>query len=154
MRKERSSIIMEQFQRKGEWNLSRKNAIDCFLFDGASNVQTAGAILCAKHPWAKCFYGREHVLSLFFRNVSKSNPNRLISVFCFFSLYFSNLLLLVVKYCKLYGVFMSGSSHGIYVQFIVQANSFNVWINGFTLRCLVTNYLVCPLENLRTHLRS
>ncbi len=44
---------------------------DCFFFDGASNVQTAGAILCARYPRAMCFHGGEHVLSLFFSDLSK-----------------------------------------------------------------------------------
>ncbi len=44
---------------------------DSFFFDGAANVQKAGQILCAHFPWAMCFHGGEHVLSLFFSDLSR-----------------------------------------------------------------------------------
>ncbi len=54
---------------------------DCFFFDVASNVQTAGAILCARYPRAMCFHGGEHVLSLFFSDLSKLKPIQVRSIF-------------------------------------------------------------------------
>jgi hypothetical protein len=42
-----------------------KNCIDLFYFDGASNVQKAGRIMCAKYPRATCLHGAEHVVSFF-----------------------------------------------------------------------------------------
>ncbi len=47
-----------------------KALTDTFFFDGAANVQKEGQILCAHFPWAMCFHGREHVLSLFFSDLS------------------------------------------------------------------------------------
>ncbi len=69
-----ATYIMGQFQRK-------VNA-DCFFFDGATNLQTAGAILCTTYPWAMCFHGQEHVLSLFFSDLSKLKPIQ-VSPICF-----------------------------------------------------------------------
>ncbi len=69
-----ATYIMDQFQRKGdEIDINRK-LTECLFCDGASNVQTAGAILCATYPCAMCFHGGEHVLSLFFIDLSKLNP--------------------------------------------------------------------------------
>ncbi len=53
--------IMEQFQRKVDEIDVDKKLTDCFFFDGTSNVQTAGAILCARYPHAMCFHRGEHV---------------------------------------------------------------------------------------------
>ncbi len=66
-----------------------KKLTDCFLFDGASNVQTAGAIMCARYPRAMCFHGGEHVLSLFFSNLSKITPIQV--SYIFFALFVSSL---------------------------------------------------------------
>ncbi len=54
---------------------------DCFFFDGALNVQTAGAILCARYPCAMCFHEGEHVLSLFFSDLSKIKPIQVSYIF-------------------------------------------------------------------------
>ena len=53
---------------------SLKDTTDVFFFDGASNVQKAGDILCAKYPRAHCLHGAEHVISLFFSDISKIEP--------------------------------------------------------------------------------
>ncbi len=45
--------------------------MDCFFFDGAANKQKAEAILCATYPQAESFHGGDHVVSLFFSNLSK-----------------------------------------------------------------------------------
>ncbi len=47
---------------------------DDFFFDGASNVQKAGEILCATYPWAYFFHGGEHVLSLLFSDLANFQP--------------------------------------------------------------------------------
>ncbi len=39
---------------------------DASFFDGVSNVQKAGEILCATYPKAFCLHAGKHVLSLFF----------------------------------------------------------------------------------------
>ncbi len=45
--------------------------IDYFFFDGISNVQKAGQILCQTFPRSYCIHGGEHVLSIFFSDPSK-----------------------------------------------------------------------------------
>ncbi len=97
---------------------------DCHLFDGASNVQTAGAILCALYPHALCFHGGKHVLSLFLATSPNSNPHRLVLYFLFiiFNFFFQhNFQLLVIKCCRRYIIFGYGASQGNYAQFIAQA---------------------------------
>lgn len=54
---------------------------DVFYFDGASNVQKAGRVLEAKYPGAQCLHGGEHVISLFFSDISKLKPIK-VSIFC------------------------------------------------------------------------
>ncbi len=58
-----------------------------------------------------------------------SNPYRLVQFFVFNFIYVSNIfcscLLSILKYCRLYNVFGYGRSHGMYAQFIAQANAFN-----------------------------
>ena len=44
---------------------------DLCAFDGASNVQKAGAILSTHFPRVTCIHGAEHVVSLFFDDVFK-----------------------------------------------------------------------------------
>ncbi len=74
---------------------------DVIFFDGASNVQAAGAIIEAKHSRAITLHGAEHVISLFFSDVF-SFPE-------FKSLYH------IAKRC--YCVFGSGSMHQPYAIF-------------------------------------
>ena len=40
-------------------------------FDGASNVQKAGAVISVNFPRVTCIHGAEHVVSLFFDDVFK-----------------------------------------------------------------------------------
>ena len=69
---------------------------DAFFFDGASNVQKAGEILCATYPRAFCFHGGEHVLSLFFSDLADFRPIKVsvtsfsIAVYSFNSNYFAD----------------------------------------------------------------
>ncbi len=56
--KKDATYIMEQFWRKVDEIDFDKKLTDCFFFDGASNVQTAGASLCARYPRAMCFHER------------------------------------------------------------------------------------------------
>ena len=51
-----------------------KLCTDIFFFDGASNVQKAGEVLVAKFPRAYVLHGGEHVISLFFDDLSKLPP--------------------------------------------------------------------------------
>ena len=48
-----------------------KVMIDLVTFDGASNVQLAGNILCVHYPRVSCVHGAEHVMSLFLGDVFK-----------------------------------------------------------------------------------
>ncbi len=80
--KKDATYIMEQFWRKVDEIDVDKELTDCFFFDGASNVQTAGAILWARYPRTMCFHGGEHILSLFFSDLSKIKPIQVSSFFC------------------------------------------------------------------------
>ena len=53
---------------------------DIFFFDGASNVAKAGKVLEAKFPRAYALHGGEHVVSLFFHDLSKQPAVR-VSIF-------------------------------------------------------------------------
>ena len=66
--------------------------LNAVLFDGASNVQKAGRLIEAKYPQVSVLHGVEHVISLFFADVSKLN----------FVLY------LIINYRRVYRVFGSG----------------------------------------------
>ncbi len=90
--KKDAEFIMEYFSDKVDEFDPSGTLTDCFFFDGAANVQKAGAILCAKYPRAMSFHGGEHVLSLFFSDLAKVNPIR-VSYKCFFkfSLSISNI---------------------------------------------------------------
>jgi hypothetical protein len=44
--------------------------LNAVLFDGASNVQKAGRVIKAKYPQVLVLHGIEHVISLFFSDVS------------------------------------------------------------------------------------
>ncbi len=69
--KKDAKFIMNFFKTTvHEFDLS-KVYTDSFFFDGAANVQKAGQILCAHFPWAMCFHSGEHVLSLFFSDLSR-----------------------------------------------------------------------------------
>jgi hypothetical protein len=48
-----------------------KTVVDLLYFDGASNVQKAGDIICARYPRATCLQGSEHVVSLFFSDIAQ-----------------------------------------------------------------------------------
>ena len=58
---------------------------DLFYVDGASNVSKAGRVLEAKFPRAYALHGGEHVVSLFFDDLSK---HKVVKVrFCFYCLF-------------------------------------------------------------------
>ncbi len=58
-------FIIKQFKEKVIEVDETMQLTDCFYFNEASNVQLAGAILCATFPQADCFHGGKYVLSLF-----------------------------------------------------------------------------------------
>ncbi len=71
--KKDATYITEMFQEKVyEFDNEGRNK-DVSFFDGASNAQKAGQILCQTFPMAYCFHGGKHILSLFF-DLSKLNP--------------------------------------------------------------------------------
>jgi hypothetical protein len=47
-----------------------KQFIDCVFFDGASNVQKSGKIMQVHYPRVMVLHGAEHVVSLFFKDLS------------------------------------------------------------------------------------
>ncbi len=68
--KKDATYIDEIFQEKvNEFDLDGRNT-DVFFFDGASNIQKVGQILCQTFPKLYCFCRGEHVLSLFFSDLS------------------------------------------------------------------------------------
>ena len=69
--KKDAEFIMNFFKAKVDEFDPSKVHTDSFFFDGAANVQKAGQILCAHFPRAMCFHGGEHVLSLFFSDLSR-----------------------------------------------------------------------------------
>ncbi len=68
------TYIAEMFQEKVYKFDPDSRSTDVFFFNGASNVQKVGQILCQALPRAYCFRDREHVLSLFFSELSKLKP--------------------------------------------------------------------------------
>ena len=56
---------------------------DIFFFDGASNVAKAGKVLEAKFPRPRAYtlHGGEHVVSLFFHDLSKQPAVRVSNFF-------------------------------------------------------------------------
>ena len=65
--------------RGGPWtgftsaqNNEKKICMDMFFFDGAYNVQKVLQILAASYPSITLFHGAEHILSIFFSDISKS----------------------------------------------------------------------------------
>ncbi len=69
--KKDAKYIINFFKPKvGEFDLT-KVYFDSFFFEGAANVQKTGQILCAHFPWEMCFHGGEHVLSMFFSDLSR-----------------------------------------------------------------------------------
>jgi hypothetical protein len=90
-----ASYIAKLFEPHVKWLDPTKKVVNLLYFHGASNVQKAGQILCAKCTRATCLHGAEHVMSLFFDDISK---------------------LLAIKslinfYNKLSGLFGSGAHH-------------------------------------------
>ena len=78
-------------------------------FDGASNVQKAGKALAAAYPRVTSLHGAEHVVSLFFSDISKLGPISRITTF----------------YGRVYAVFGSGSMHAPYAYFKKHSANFN-----------------------------
>ena len=48
----------------------KKGSVTQIMFDGASNVQKAGAIIAQHYPFASVEHGAEHVVSLIFEKVN------------------------------------------------------------------------------------
>jgi hypothetical protein len=86
-----------------------KDSVDIIYFDGASNVQKAGQVICARYPRATCLHGSEHVVSLFFSDIAK-----LPVVKAFITLY-----------RKAYSWFGSGARHAPYAIFSKHCKKFN-----------------------------
>ena len=72
--KKDASYISAIFEDKvGEYDPTKEHT-DLFFFDGASNVQKGGDILCEKYPRAYCLHAGEHVVALFFSDIAKLGP--------------------------------------------------------------------------------
>ncbi len=93
--KKDASYIAKLFEQHMRTLDPTKKVVVLLYFDGASNVQKAGHILCAKYPRVTCLHGAEHVVSLFFDDISKIPAIKLLINF----------------YKKVYGLFGSGVHH-------------------------------------------
>jgi hypothetical protein len=69
--KKDAPFVAQLFEGEVEQLDPQKKLTNVFFFDGASNVQKAGEILEAINPGAYCLHGGEHVISLFFSDISK-----------------------------------------------------------------------------------
>ncbi len=93
---------------------------DVYFFDGASNIQKAGQILCQIFPRAHWFHGGKHVLSLFSVNSQSWRQSRF--QYCIFCVW---------QCCKAdkssspFNVFGSGANHGIHLQLMTHALAVN-----------------------------
>ena len=81
-----AKIIMPLIQQiESKEDMHKKTSpgiVDLVFFDGASNVQNAGEILCAFNPRITVGHGAEHVVSLFFADVyTKVKTFMLLSAF-------------------------------------------------------------------------
>ena len=72
--KKDAEYIAGLFEEKVAEYDPKKVFTNLFFFDGAGNMQKGGEVLTAKYPRAYCFHGGEHVVSLFFSNISKLMP--------------------------------------------------------------------------------
>ena len=95
----------------------KKNNLDAYIVDGASNVQKAGQVIEAVFPRVSVFHGAEHCLSLFFSDIAK----------------IPEVKELVLKTKRMYRVFGSGSFHVPHAMFMKEAASGN---NGRSINLL------------------
>ena len=58
-----------------------KKLFDLVAFDGASNIQKAGAILAIHFPRVTCIHGTEHGMALFFDDIFKMKELKLLTQF-------------------------------------------------------------------------
>lgn len=79
----------------------KRNIIDMVIFDGASNVQKAGNLIEKEYPMVTVVHGAEHVVSLFFSDVAKTDIGKLL-----------------VKFYSLLYKWFGGSKHSCYSIFI------------------------------------
>jgi hypothetical protein len=86
-----------------------KTFLDCVFLKGASNVQKAGAILRVTYPWVTTLHGDEHVVAMFFKDISKLDSIKY------------QIVLRRFMYC----VFGSNAIYSPYALFQNRARSFN-----------------------------
>ena len=72
--KKDAPFIAELFESEVEQLDPSKTLTNVFFFDGASNVQKAGEILEAINPGSHCLHCSDHVILLFFSDISKLKP--------------------------------------------------------------------------------
>ena len=104
-------------------------------FDGASNFQKGGLRLCVLYPRAYLFRGGEHINSYFFSRIENIATITVCMCAFIFFVSFSLMILycltlkllhiLILKFCRMYNVFGSGATHGIYLQLIWQSGVHN-----------------------------
>jgi hypothetical protein len=86
-----------------------KQLIDCVFIDGASNVQNAGNIMQVHYPRVMVLHGAEHVVSLFFKDLSNIQVVKHH----------------IVRHHFIHHVFGSGAMHSPYALFQRHARAFN-----------------------------
>jgi hypothetical protein len=85
------------------------DSVDTIYFDGTSNVQKAGQVICARYPWATCLHGSEHVVSLFCSDIAKLPIVKAV----------------IMLYHKAYSWFGRGARHAPYAIFSKHCKKFN-----------------------------
>jgi hypothetical protein len=113
-----------------------KKLIDCGFFDGASNVQNAGAILRVTYPRVTRLHAAEHVPALFFKDISKLAPIKY----------------KIFHHPFVYHVFGSGAIHSPCALFQKHARSFNIGHATGLLRAYdtrMTGYFMAMHRDLR-----
>lgn len=100
-RKDASYIAQLFFPHIVEIENQVPRCTDLVIFDGASNVQKAGALLEAQFPHISVIHGAEHVISLLYQDVFKLTPFMVLK----------NINRLIYRY------FGSGSMHAPYAIF-------------------------------------
>ncbi len=120
-----ATYIAEMFQEKVNELDPKGRHTDVFFFDGAANVKKVGQILHQTFPRAYCFHWGEHVLSLFFSDLSKQKQIQVRQSQLFLCHMLTSFQSLVLKACRLYNVFGSDANHGIHAQFMIQASAIN-----------------------------
>ncbi len=65
---------IKETQDPNNQKTDHRGVVDLVLFDGASNVQNAAKLVSSTYPRITVVHGAEHVVSLFFKDISTKMP--------------------------------------------------------------------------------